>query len=279
MAEYVLIDGYVDTLRTRVRWRRDVDDLVAEVEDHLYSTVERFEATGTDSQLAQRKTLDRFGDPDLMADAFASTPRGGIAVPTKFTKTAGLAALVAAALWVATAVVYGLWSDLYFDWNSTEYWPVFALFVIVASGLTFVTSLGLRARHGTLGRLGMAGLIIAGIGVVASILPWVLPFWMAVQGVGLLFVALAAWPMRVAPRLPLIAYGSGMLIGSISIVILNAMKIGPVDRNGDYPLAWSIGGTVGLVIVAAGLLGIGLWLRTEEPADIDTDTPDQAITA
>ncbi len=44
MAEYVLIDGYLDTMRTRVRWRRDVEDLVAEMEDHLYSTVERFEA-------------------------------------------------------------------------------------------------------------------------------------------------------------------------------------------------------------------------------------------
>ena len=107
MAEYVLIDGYVDTLRTRVRWRRDVDDLVAEVEDHLYSTVERFEATGTDSQLAQRKTLDRFGDPDLMADAFASTPRGGIAVPTKFTKTAGLFAIFASVLWLVAVAVTG----------------------------------------------------------------------------------------------------------------------------------------------------------------------------
>ena len=104
MAEYVLIDGYVDTLRTRVRWRRDVDDLVAEVEDHLYSTVERFEARGTDSQLAQRKTLDRFGDPDLMADSFASTPRGVISVPTKFTKTAGLSALLASFLLVPSAV-------------------------------------------------------------------------------------------------------------------------------------------------------------------------------
>ncbi len=93
MAESVLIDGYLDTMRTRVRWRRDVDDLVAEVEDHLYSTVERFEARGTEAQLAQRHTLERFGDPDLMADAYASTPRGGIAVPTTFTKTAGLVAI------------------------------------------------------------------------------------------------------------------------------------------------------------------------------------------
>ena len=77
----------------------------------------------------------------------------------------------------------------------------------------------------------------------------------------------------------MIAYGSGMLIGSITFFILNAMKVGSVDRYGNYPTAWLIGGVVGLLITAAGIAGIGLWLRGEEPADIDTDTPDQAITA
>ena len=40
MARYALIDGYLDTMRTEIRWRRDLDDLVSEMEDHLYSTVE-----------------------------------------------------------------------------------------------------------------------------------------------------------------------------------------------------------------------------------------------
>ncbi len=46
MADYALIDGYVDTLRARMRWRGDVEDLVAEVRDHLYSAVEGLEAGG-----------------------------------------------------------------------------------------------------------------------------------------------------------------------------------------------------------------------------------------
>ncbi len=74
MAEYALIDGYLDAFRTQVRWRRDVEDLVAEVGDHLYSTVERFEARGTDPRLAQRQTLDRFGDPDLMRSGAIFAP-------------------------------------------------------------------------------------------------------------------------------------------------------------------------------------------------------------
>lgn len=273
MAEYALIDGYVDTLRTRVRWRRDVDDLVAEVEDHLYSTVERFEATGTDSQLAQRKTLDRFGDPDLMADAFASTPRGGIAVPTKFTKTAGLAAIVASALWIVSLAIFWLGRDS--DGNTVYF--IWSISVLVAGALTLIATIGLRRRLGGLGGLGIAGVIILGIGVVVSFVTWATQLWMAVEGVGMLMIALAAWPIRLAPRLATIAYGSGMLLGAITWGVLTSLKVGTPDSYGDYTIAWNMGWTVGGVIVAAGLLGIGLWLRGEEPADIET--PDQAVTA
>ncbi len=275
MAEYALIDGYLDTMRTRVRWRRDVEDLVAEMEDHLYSTVERLEARGTDSQLAQRKTLDRFGDPDLMADAFASTPRGGIAVPTKFTKTAGLFAIVASALWVVSIAIF--WLAQGSDGNTGYF--IWSINVVVAGALTLVATIGLRRRLGGLGGLGMAGVIVLGLGVVVSFITWATMLWMAVEGVGMLLIALAAWPIRLAPRPATIAYGSGMLLGAITWGVLTALKVGTPDSYGDYPVAWNTGFIIGIVIVAAGLLGIGLWLRGEEPADIDTDTPDQAITA
>ena len=277
MAEYALIDGYLDTMRTRVRWRRDVEDLVAEMEDHLYSTVERFEARGTDTQLAQRQTLDRFGDPDLMADAYASTPTGGIAVPTKFTKTAGLAALAAAALWVGAAATLLFAEAVVSEWEGAYF--IYIAFIVSASAMTLMTTAGLRERHGGLGALGLAGLIIAGVGVVAAlIIGWAMPFWMTIQGVGYLFVAIAVLPMRVAPRLPIIGYGSGLLLGSIAWGIARAMEVGSVDGWDDYPVAYEIGGTVGFVIVAAGLLGLGLWLRGEEPAPIDA-APDEAIAA
>ena len=84
--------------------------------------------------------------------------------------------------------------------------------------------------------------------------------------------------MRVAPRLPMIGYGSGFLLGSVAFAVARLLEVGSIDEWGDYPLAYQIGGTVGFVIIAAGLFGIGLWLRSEEPADIDT-TPDQAVTA
>ena len=278
MAEYALIDGYLDTMRTRVRWRRDVEDLVAEMEDHLYSTVERFEARGTDTQLAQRQTLDRFGDPDLMADAFASTPRGGIAVPTKFTKTAGLVAIVASALWVVSIATFWVGESVLDDWNSTPY-LVWSISVLVAGVLTLIATIGLRRRLGGLGGLGIAGVIILGLGVVVSFLTWATVVWMAVEGVGMLLIAIAAWPIRLAPRPATIAYGSGMLLGAITWGVLTELKVGTPDSYGEYVLAWDWAFTVGVAIAAAGLLGIGLWLRGEQPANIDTDSPDQAVTA
>ena len=85
MARYALIDGYLDTMRTEIRWRRDLDDLVSEMEDHLYSTVESLLATGVETKAAQRDTLDRFGEPKVLAAVYASTDSGGIAVPTQYT--------------------------------------------------------------------------------------------------------------------------------------------------------------------------------------------------
>ncbi len=274
MAEYALIDGYLDTMRTRVRWRRDVEDLVAEMEDQLYSTVERFEAIGTDTQLAQRQTLDRFGDPDLMADAYATTPRGGIAVPTKFTKTAGLFAIVASALWLVSIATF--WLDQGSDGNTGYF--IWSISVLAAGALTLVATIGLRRRLGGLGGLGMAGVIILGVGVVVSFVTWATMLWMAVEGVGMLLIAIAAWPIRLAPRPATIAYGSGMLLGAITWGVLTALKVGTPDSYGDYPVAWNTGFTVGVFIAAAGLLGIGLWLRNEEPAPIDAP-PDEALTA
>lgn len=277
MAEYVLIDGYLDAFRTQVRWRKDVEDLVAEVEDHLYSTVERFEARGTNAQLAQRQTLERFGDPDLMAEAFASTPRGGLAVPTKFTNTAGFAAIAASALWVAVVAIF--WIGSAGDFDDTPAGLAFFASMVGAGALTAWATAGVRQRLGGLGWLGLVGLVILGIGVAVSIVVfWAIPLWMGVQGLGMLLVALAAWPIGVAPKPATAAYGSGMLLGLVTFVVLRAMEVGPVDGWGDYEVAYQAGLTVGLVITAAGILGLGLWLRNEEPADIDT-TPDDALTA
>ena len=99
--------------------------------------------------------------------------------------------------------------------------------------------------------------------MAGAIVAWGIPGWMLIQGVGMLLFVLAIRPAGMAPRPSSAAYGSGMLIGVIVYGLLTLMKVGTADQYGDYPVAWGSGITVGLIIVAAGLAGMGVWLRSE----------------
>ncbi len=87
--DHDLIDGYLMELRRALRWRADLDDVCAEVEDHLRENAERLVATGVAPAEAQRRTLECFGDLGMVARSFAATPSGGLAVPTTFTRRSG----------------------------------------------------------------------------------------------------------------------------------------------------------------------------------------------
>lgn len=57
-----MITDYLDALRVRLRSRRDVDDLVAEVEDHLRAHVDALVREGNPEDEASRLALESFGD-------------------------------------------------------------------------------------------------------------------------------------------------------------------------------------------------------------------------
>ena len=100
MAEPDLIEAYLIDLHRCLRFRHDADDVVAEAEDHVREAVERLCRSGADPIAAQRITLERFGDPVVVARALSVTAHGGIAMPTAFTRAAGTAALASALAWV-----------------------------------------------------------------------------------------------------------------------------------------------------------------------------------
>ncbi len=284
MASYGLIDAYVASLRRRVRWRPDVDALVAEIEDHLYSTVERFEAGGIDTDLAQRAALERFGDPDLVARAYASAPNGGLAVPTRSTRTAGTFAILSAVLWL---VVIGSWwlaglleprYDLQSGASSISY-AVGAAALLGAASFMVAAMLGLDRRHGGLGALGTSGLIVGGVGLVAALLAWVFTGWGTLTMVGTLLFAAAMWRRNLAPRLPIALMASGPVVGAVAWAVLRSSP-GPIDLTGLWGVHWvenEVGLTLGVVILAVGLLGLGRWLRSEELALIED--PDKPVAA
>jgi hypothetical protein len=150
------------------------------------------------------------------------------------------------------------------------YYAIFSAALLAAGVLTVLTMIGVSRRSGGLGIAGMIGLVIAGLGVASSILAWAIPMWMGLLGIGLLVFGGAALNNGTAPKRSTLLASSGFIIGVITFTILNLAKVGPVDSYGDRPVAWGIGGATGMIIVALGLIGWGQWLRSEEPADIDT---------
>ncbi len=276
MARYALIDGYLDTMRSEIRWRRDLDDLVSEMEDHLYSTVENLLATGVEPKAAQRDTLDRFGEPKVLAAVYASNNTGGIAVPTQSTIGAGLFALASAGMWLVAMLAYVFMTGDGSDWQ--VYYMIFSAALLVAGVLGVLAMIGVNRRHGGLGVLGMVGIGITALGVASSVLAWAVFFWMAIQGIGYLIFGIAVLRRDVAPRLSTVLVSGGLAVGFIAFVIANILEVGRRDSYGDYPVAWAIGAVVGSVLLAIGLLGWGRWLRSEEPVDIDSDSDIPAIT-
>jgi hypothetical protein len=284
MARYGLIDAYADSLRSRIRWRPDVDAVVAEVEDHLYSTVERFEAGGIDANLAQRAALERFGDPDLVARAFATAPNGGLAIPTAATRTAGMFAIASAVLWLA---VIGSWwltglLEPRYEWRSgaASIWDIAgAVALLGATSLMAAAMLGLVRRHGGLGALGIAGLAVGITGLFASFLAWVFTGWGTLTMLAVVLFGIAIWRRDVAPRLPVALMATGPVAGAVVWIILRSSR-GPIDLTGLWGVHWldnQVGLTIGILILSVGFLGIGRWLRSEEPALIEG--PDRPVAA
>jgi hypothetical protein len=283
VADYALIDGYLESMRSSIRWRRDLDDVIAEIEDHLISATERFEARGSDRVNAQQRTLDEFGDPKVLAVAFASTPTGGIAVPTTFTKSAGSFAILSAVSWivglVAVAISAGLPGatgvepDQFVANGQTIFFIIGAMALVGAGGLMFVSMIGLYRRHGSLGILGIVGLGIAGLGVVTLLIVWAFALWMTLIGVGVLLFAISLLRRDISPRFWTVVWGGGMAIGAITWYVLRALEVGDVDQWGDYPLAVAFALPIGVIIMAIGLAGIGRWLLSEEPVDLIPSEP------
>ena len=256
MAQYELIDSYLGTLRHKVRWRDDADDLIAEAADHLLTEMEKIDDKSVHTQ---RSALQRFGDPDVLAEAFASTINGGIAVPTKFTKLAGVAGLITAAIWPPLAIAWALGVD--------AEWPYF-LFVatLVCAG---IFASGVYARHGgALGAIGRAGIVVFYIGLPLSLAFWTYGLWMGIQGAGLLLVGYAAYHAGVLPRLPTIFFATAYAAGAVTFGVGRYLELGEPDVWGDYQGVNDATILVGGLLFAVAAYLLGKWLAAEEPADI-----------
>lgn len=161
MAEYALIESYLDTVSRRLEYRSDRDDLRDELADHLLEATDRAHLRGLDLDAAQQSTLHRFGDPTVVAALLAGVPTKGIDMIHTLNRSAGTVALLAAALWLAAifAGSFGLIDYLDHTSGSDGYlWQS-----IVQSAAVLVTSaalIGLNLRSA--GRVdALTGVVIA----------------------------------------------------------------------------------------------------------------------
>ena len=269
MAHADLIASYLAELRASLAGRPNVDDVVSEVDDHLHCAATSLHARGLDPESAQHEVLSRFGDATLVARSLSSTPSGGLVMPTQLTRTAGIFALAASIAWLvaAPAALIGAGSD-----EGGTHYLILALVVFVASACTTIAVFGLLRRAG--GARDATTVVATLLAILGTLVLGVVT-WAWIVGVGLLTIAALMTTLRLRSA------GIGSTLGGVLLVIawpagiataliLDTLRIGPIDSYGDAYIAQLIGFATGSILFAAGLFMCGRWLRSERPIDTST---------
>jgi hypothetical protein len=262
-----LIAGYLAELRRDLRRRRDVDDVVAEFEDHLREVVAWHVERGMDASMAQRHALGQFGTSTLVARAFAQQDHGrGIAMPTSTTRRSGL-------LWLLTALLLapGLVLVMHDSWRSWDVEVYWLGAVLVGAGLAALLGamVGTRRRHGgSTGRRGTIALVLVALSVPPGLLlTWFTPIWMTLATAGCAMFALALHEAGVLPRPAAALFGMG------AVIITGAMWAGrPLEAFSDRFL-WGPPGLLGGVAFTLGCACLGYAQWSEQPRDVGAGLP------
>ena len=90
--------------------------------------------------------------------------------------------------------------------------------------------------------------------------------------VGTALVAVDLWHGGLAPKRPIWATGAGLTFGGVAWAVLRLGEVGGTDQHGDYVVANAAGLTIGSIILATGLIGLGRWLSNEEPVEFPDPT-------
>lgn len=269
MADQALIDQYLGELAREVRWIRDAEDIIEEVADHLLEAVAVFTHRGLDRLAAQKRALTEFGDPTLVGRAFASSTTGGIAVPTNFTRRAGVALIVSSFLWLAgmTFLYLSEAADRTrpFEGLPQQLFLVGALGLMIAGALLVIGILGLNRRHGgALGHAGRLVLWIAAITAVTAFAAWAWGVWLTALGIGAVLLAAVLAGSDIAPRMPGVLVGVGGAFAAGSAWVFELVTVDEVDPGAGAVTAFIF---AGLAVYSLGLVMLGTWLKGEESVE------------
>lgn len=178
MAESGLIDDYLGIVEARLAHRRDVRELLDEMADHLYESVERAEAGGMARVAAERSALDRFGDPRLTATLLASVPTKGFDMNAVLDRATGVFAIVATLSWIAVMFLYPYGFSETIVTVTDAVGITGGILLALAVGLTSTTMILLAIGLGDgFGRLGAISAVAGGVATVFALLPWMVMVW------------------------------------------------------------------------------------------------------
>lgn len=256
MADNGLIAAYLRELRFSVASLADVDDIVAEAEDHLLASVERLSATGCSAVEAETEAVARFGSAALVAKVCIIQSKQGAAVPTTRTRQAGLAALLAPLL-----LAIGQWGNVAID-RGAGHGVAVALLTLAFPAFAFGLW-GLRSRHGGLGRLGRAALVLALVSPIVSLAAgWAaLALFIPLVSVAVVVFAVEMLRASVLPVAPLVLLCGGAIAALLEAII--AVAVTAAGRDAGHPHALVLLVPLGLIATGFAWLGWHLWC---EPA-------------
>lgn len=234
MAGSSLIPPYLAELQRSMPRSVDVDDVIAEVGDHLLEAVDRLTASGMARDEAEHAVLERFGSVDHVAGAFARMGTGAV-VPTTFTRSAGAAGVMAFAL-LAGALLLG------------RSGAGAASAILTAAGIGGIVAgvVGVFRRQRPLSpRLSGTGLALV---LVSPVLPLALSwsglvFGSLTFGLGLLLLGVVTWRGGVLPRGAAALTIAGPVLAAVFGSVMSALR---QDAGQYFPVAMTIE-AVGLV--------------------------------
>lgn len=273
MAGDDLIDTYVRELSWRLRWRVDGAAVVDELHDHLRSAFEQGESAGRSAADAQRQAIERLGSVDIVAAALLTSPGVRLAVPTRFTRAGGRAALVAAVAW---PVVVGAWSasvlferrNSGFDGAPQLLYVAGAVALWVAAAATGVAVAAVCRRQGTRRLYRRAAVTCAVAGAVATSFSWFALAWAGLLAAAGMVVLMSSHQSMAVPRWTLVAFAAAWPAAFVVWCAMRWQRVGWRDEWGGYPLAHTGAVAVGAVLAAIALSGLGRRLVHETPASI-----------
>lgn len=197
MGEPGLIAAYLTELRYSLGKLADIEDVIAEVDDHLLTAVAHLVSGGMSRADAEAQAVARFGSPTLVARIYAEEAKRGAAVSTRLTRWAGMAAMTAPPLMIGGITVANLSA-------STQPGSGIGVAASLTAAAAFVFALvGLRRRHGGLGVLGRLAFWLAVVSFPAAmpfgyagfiVLGVELGLVVLLLGIGLLRAGILPWP-------------------------------------------------------------------------------------